>query len=117
MRFVLLRQVCLAIIGLLVALQTQTASAAGDTALLSSCREVLAATEPGRRVWLEKDLFAYEMRAAIGASHAEMRLYRENLIDTCGRVAHNNQLRKARGNMQFASTRLPKQKSVDQHRM
>lgn len=49
-----------------------------------------AATEPARRIWLERDLFAYEMHRALGASGAELRLYKTNLSETCSRVAHNN---------------------------
>ena len=104
MRSNLLRQLVIASIALL-ALQTQAAHAASDKGLVANCRVVLAATEPAHRVWLEKDLFAYEMRAAVGTSRSEMRVYRENLADTCTRVAHNNEVRKARRHMQVTARR------------
>lgn len=91
MRYSIVHLVTAAIHGLL-ALHGPAASAAADAELLSSCRGVLAATAPDRRIWLEKDLFAYELRAAAGASSAEMHIYRENLVETCSRVDRNNRL-------------------------
>ncbi|WP_028079501.1 hypothetical protein [Solimonas soli] len=75
----------------------KVAMAATDTDLVASCRGVLAATEPAtRRVWLERDLFAYELRAALGGSSDEMRIYRANLRETCARVDYNNHLLRVR---------------------
>lgn len=91
----------------LLAVQAQPVFATTDDELVSSCRAVLAATEPARRVWLEQDLFAYEMRAAVGTSNTELRIYRENLADTCGRVAQNNDLRNARSQRQVTVDRRP----------
>ena len=71
-------------------------AAPADGELIASCRGVAAATEPARRVWLDRDLFAYEMHRAVGASNDEMRIYRANLADTCARVAYNNRLRRVR---------------------
>src|SRR3546814_7292806 len=58
--------------------------------LVNSCRNVAAAAEPARRIWLERDLLAYEMHRTLGASSEHLRLYRANLTETCMRVAHNN---------------------------
>lgn len=66
------------------------ARATGDTELLVSCRRVMAEAEPARRVWLQRDLFAYELQRALGASGETLRPYRNNLAETCARVAHNN---------------------------
>lgn len=69
---------------------TATASASETADLVSSCRSVAASAEPARRIWLERDLFAYEMHRALGAPGDVMRVYRANLSETCSRVAHNN---------------------------
>src|SRR3546814_17898481 len=58
--------------------------------LVNSCRNVAAAAEPARRIWLERDLLAYEMHHTLGASSEHLRLYRANLTETCMRAAHNN---------------------------
>lgn len=68
-----------------------------DKELVQSCRSVLAATEPAaRRHRLERELFAYELRATLGASKDEMRIYRARLRESCTRFDHNNRRLRAR---------------------
>ena len=106
MRFKSPRFAAVAAAGLL-ALYAHGSFAATDTELVSNCRGVMAAAEPARRVGLERDLFAYEMHAAVGASNAEMRVYHDNLADTCGRVAYNNRVLEVRNNQQMVARRQP----------
>jgi len=71
-------------------------AAAGDADLVTRCKDVLRMTPASRAVWLRRDLFAFEMAKVTKSSNPEMRMLRDNLLDTCGRVSHNNKLIKTR---------------------